>query len=47
VTAEEYLRAAFREYREDVAGGADPQPAHKVGVAPEVLAQFQDFLSKT
>jgi 3-methyl-2-oxobutanoate hydroxymethyltransferase len=50
--AAEYARlqaervAAFTEYRADVDSGAYPQAQHGVGVAPEVLAQFQDFLAR-
>jgi 3-methyl-2-oxobutanoate hydroxymethyltransferase len=38
--------AAFREYRQDVDSGAYPEAKHNVGVAPEVLAQFTQFLDQ-
>jgi 3-methyl-2-oxobutanoate hydroxymethyltransferase len=37
---------AFREYRQDVDSGAYPAAQHNVGVAPEVLAQFTQFLDQ-
>jgi 3-methyl-2-oxobutanoate hydroxymethyltransferase len=48
--AAEYARlqaeriAAFREYSSDVGSGAYPEAKHDVAVAPEVLAQFREFL---
>jgi len=38
--------AAFHEYQQDVASGAYPQAQHMVGVSPEVLGQFQQFLDQ-
>jgi 3-methyl-2-oxobutanoate hydroxymethyltransferase len=38
--------AAFSEYRQDVDSGAYPEAKHNVGVAPEVLAQFTQFLDQ-
>lgn len=38
--------AAFREYQQDVAGGAYPQAGHMVGVSPEVLGEFRQFLDQ-
>jgi 3-methyl-2-oxobutanoate hydroxymethyltransferase len=36
--------AAFREYQQDIANGAYPQPAHQVGITPEELTRFQDAM---
>ncbi|MEY4884495.1 MAG: hypothetical protein RIS34_2349 [Pseudomonadota bacterium] len=36
--------AAFREYQQDIANGAYPQPVHQVGITPEELARFQDAM---
>jgi 3-methyl-2-oxobutanoate hydroxymethyltransferase len=38
--------AAFSEFRTDVDSGAYPEAKHNVGVAPEVLAQFTQFLDQ-
>jgi 3-methyl-2-oxobutanoate hydroxymethyltransferase len=38
--------AAFSEFRTDVDSGAYPESQHNVGVAPEVLAQFTQFLDQ-
>ena len=38
--------AAFSEYRADVASGAYPEAKHNVGVTPEVLDQFTQFLDQ-
>lgn len=38
--------AAFSEYRTDVASGAYPEAKHNVGVTPEVLDQFTQFLDQ-
>ncbi|MFM2056352.1 MAG: hypothetical protein RLY71_737 [Pseudomonadota bacterium] len=38
--------AAFREFSGDVGSGAYPEARHNVGVAPEVLVQFQQFLDQ-
>jgi 3-methyl-2-oxobutanoate hydroxymethyltransferase len=38
--------AAFSEFRTDVDSGAYPEAKHNVGVAPEVLTQFTQFLDQ-
>ncbi|MFM2053398.1 MAG: hypothetical protein RL456_1435 [Pseudomonadota bacterium] len=38
--------AAFSEFRADVDSGAYPEPRHSVGVDPEVLSRFRDFLDR-